>query len=153
MDLLRSGKLNDLNEIRNITAGYESLISSADKQLAGDIFGNTTELFNRYTKVIIATTAKRIEFPLQRIKENIQFVQLAFGERNKKINPNAKRVNDAIEGAISKESLESLKTTYDFVRGQTMYDTYIQNELMSNQENFTVNKSAVFLKLIKKGLK
>tara|TARA_R110002050_G_scaffold18183_5_gene53236 strand:- start:1835 stop:11044 length:9210 start_codon:yes stop_codon:yes gene_type:complete len=144
MDLLRSGKLNDLNEIRNITAGYESLISSADKQLAGDIFGNTTELFNRYTKVIIATTAKRIEFPLQRIKENIQFVQLAFGERNKKINPNAKRVNDAIEGAISKESLESLKTTYDFVRGQTMYDTYIQNELMSNQENFTVNKSAVF---------
>ena len=142
MDLLRSGKLNDLNEIRNITAGYESLISSADKQLAGDIFGNTTELFNRYTKVIIATTAKRIEFPLQRIKENIQFVQLAFGERNKKINPNAKRVNDAIEGAISKESLESLKTTYDFVRGQTMYDTYIQNELMSNQENFTVTKAA-----------
>ena len=142
MDLLKSGKLNDLNEIRNITAGYESLISSADKQLAGDIFGNTTELFNRYAKTIIATTAERIRFPLQRMKKSTQFVQFAFGERDKKISPNAKRINDVIEGAIGKESLESLKTTYDFVRGQTMYDTYIQNELMSNQENFTVTKAA-----------
>ena len=144
MDLLRNQDLNDLAKIREVTMNFESLIGSEDKQMAGDMFGSRTGEFNRFTKALLAISSEREREPQRRIKKDRNFVTYAYGKIGGK-NPskNQQRINDIMNGAISKEGISNLKYTYDFVRGQTMYDTFIQTELLNSKNSFLVSKEAV----------
>ena len=146
MGLLRNGELNDLAKIREVTYDFESLIGSEDKQVAGDVFGSRTGLLNRYAKAIIAVVSERIREPLGRIKSDLGFVKYAYGKIGGKKgarSENQLRVDAVMAGTISKEGIAHLKYTYDYVRGQTMYETFIQNELQNSKNNFSVSKEVV----------
>ena len=146
MGLLRNGELNDLAKIREVTYDFESLIGNEDKQVAGDVFGSRTGLLNRYAKAIIAVVSERIREPLGRIKSDLGFVKYAYGKIGGKKgtrSENQLRVDAVMAGTISKEGIAHLKYTYDYVRGQTMYETFIENELQNSKNNFSVSKEVV----------